>query len=395
MTVGAGGWNALRDGEWSPAGPVPEDLLLNHSSSAALGERIIALIDAARVRETLLLITPLLDDDRVLDAIIRARERGARVKLITEMRKRTARREYVTRAADYGFTNDEEARANLSHHRALGRLCAENVDVRGFHFCAHAKLALLGQREAIISSANLTANSLGWGQPAVEAGLLFRDSELVSALLQNTTLLWQQAPLAFHILADEEQTGYSIQSRPSRLAEVVAEMETASGSVLWNLPGMASPLARRIACEIEKARKRVILCALSLFELDQGVPFIEAAILGALRRGVEVVALVRSNDDNLISLGWPDPSTRGLVKAGMLLLGIVGLHAKGLLVDENFCGIFSANFNRFSLSDKASTAQETPNLELGISGRAEGGPLRPLARWLHTLPASATHRWVA
>ena len=394
MTAGRNSWETLRDGPWHPIEPTPEGLLLNHASSAALGEKIIALIDAAGSLEPLLLITPLLDDGRVLDAIIKARKRGARIKLITEARRRT-HGNYVIRAADYGFTVDEQLQANLHHHRALGRLCNENVDVRGFHFCSHAKLALLGEREAIISSANLTANSLGWGQPVVEAGLLLHEPKMLSALLHSSTALWQQAPLAFHIIADEEQTGYSIQSRSSRIAEVTPEMETTNGSVLWNLPGVASPLALRIAHAIESARKRVILCAYTLYELDRGVQKIESAVLGALRRGVEVVALVRSNNDSILSKGWPDLSTRGLVKAGMLLLGISGLHAKGLLVDENVCGIFSANFNRFSLSHESSTALEVPDLELGIVGAANSMPLKPLAQWLHTLPAYATHRWVA
>lgn len=394
MKAGAGGWDALRDGPWSPAGPIPEDLLLNHASSAVLGERIIALIDSAQSRETLRLITPILDDDRVLDAIVKARGRGARVKLITEARRRR-HGEYVIRAADYGFTGEEQRQANLHHHRALGRLCAENVDVRGFHFCPHAKLALIDQREAIISSANLTANSLGWGQPVVEAGLLLRDTDLLSALHQSTTALWQQAPLAFHIMADEEQTGYSIQSRPSRIAEVVPAIETTNGSILWNVPGVASSLAVRIAREIGDARKGVVLCAYTLYELDRGVQKIEAAILGALRRGVEVIALVRSNNDSIVSQGWPDPSTRRLVGAGMQLLGIIGLHAKGFLVDDNVCGIFSANFNRFSLSHESSAPLEVPDLEVGMIGFADNIPLRPLAGWLHTLPSSATHRWVA
>ncbi len=82
---------------------------------------------------------------------------------------------------------------------------------------------------------------------------------------------------------------------------------------------------------------------------------------------------------------FPDHSTKHLLENGLRLLGVSSLHAKGIVVDENACAIFSGNVNPFSLDCQDASAQ----VELGLCEYGDAKILRHYGKWLTELETKA------
>jgi phosphatidylserine/phosphatidylglycerophosphate/cardiolipin synthase-like enzyme len=252
-------------------------------------------------------------------------------------------------------------------------------------FLPHPKLVITKGKVALFSSANLTSNSLGSGfSSAVEAGLYFTAAEDVRDLAHAFVALWDSCGLA-QDLYEERIALQSVQAAPLRQDT----LPTKIGDTLelcWSCHDVSDSLRKRLIEEISKAKSRVILAAMSFYDADR-VPELEPVLLAALLRGVEVTVIVRP--EQFSAKQYPDPSTRRLLVAGLCLLGITGLHAKGFLVDGDHCGILSANFNPYSIGG----AGVSSNFEMALCGQCSNKALAPFAKFLCALPGAATHRF--
>jgi len=354
-----------------PPGPPDSGVFVNTPDRAKLGEEILRCITTAR--RSLLIINPLITDERLLQHILGARERGVRVKIITELREnRRSGISYPTR----GFEVDDEANLN-EHFMAIRRLTTRRVLCRGMRYYAHAKIVVVDHERVILSSANGTSNSLGWGsQPSVEAGVSINEPLVVSKVASVIGQVWEQCPFRLHLL---EQDISLQESAVDPHAEFPLEYEINDDSqIVWSYPPYGRALRDSLVRLIRQARKKITFAALSFYETDK-VDSLHTALLGALERGVRVTVIVRP--EHFRPDQFPDPSTKHLLENGLRLLGMSALHAKGMVVDNSSCAIFSGNINPFSLESDADSAQ----VEIGMCEFENARFLGAYGRWLSTL----------
>jgi phosphatidylserine/phosphatidylglycerophosphate/cardiolipin synthase-like enzyme len=364
----------LRPGPWR-FGALGAWEFINCVDGAQLGEHILARIMNAR--RTLMAVSPMVEDPRVVEALLAARRRGVRVRVLTQLRENSSKGiRYPTR----GFEGLREEWPLDEHFAALRQLVAGRVFCRGLRHHTHAKL-LLADDVCVISSANLSANSLGWGgRPSIEAGIELEGAD-AAVWAETCAALWDAAPFRMHLCGAE----VSLQEVGTRaIEESSLARETAAGRMAWTFPSAHRGLRDLLAETIDIARRRVILSALSFYHTDR-VPRLHTALEAALHRGVAVSVVVRT--EHFTAAEYPDLSTAGLLRSGLRLLGVTGLHAKGILVDDRWCGVGSANFNPFSLDSDL----ESANVECGIIGDAAAAALAPFAAFLTGLAEGATH----
>jgi phosphatidylserine/phosphatidylglycerophosphate/cardiolipin synthase-like enzyme len=353
-------------------------LFVNDEGRPALGRAILRTIEESE--RSLRIITPEVDDARVESALIAARKRRVRVKIVTKLRD--------DRDPQASFESPRSARQKPGHRQAIRRLSTSRIFCRGLDSYAHAKLVIADERTAWVSSANLDSNSLGWGrQPSMEAGIRLEAPEQVATLVESFETLWSACGLELNL----DRSDLSLQSIPKLRDFDPIELDRDVGDLLirrsWP-PRGGRGLRDQLREVVAVVRSRLVLSALSLYETDRIAGFHEA-LRDALSRGVEVVAVVRPEHFPVHKYPDADPSTLELVRGGMRLLGVKGLHAKGILADDATCGLMSANYNPFSLDSTV----ESAHVECGIFGPSETLLFRDYSRFLSRLPSVATHRY--
>jgi phosphatidylserine/phosphatidylglycerophosphate/cardiolipin synthase-like enzyme len=165
---------------------------------ADLTEHLLLAIESART--TLWVASPFIDDDRIVQALISAKARRVRIKVITDIRNNRGRgKQYVTR----GFEAKPEEAKNVDAHQAcIRKLARSRISCRSPTHYPHFKLIVADDRIAYFSSANLTKNSLGGNaKSSLEAGLTLIRQEQVEHILQLLSQLWSSCP--FRLILNE------------------------------------------------------------------------------------------------------------------------------------------------------------------------------------------------
>ena len=353
-----------------------QDLLVTTETSQELGDTIIQMIETAS--KHIYIINPLIYDARLTRAITNARNRRVRVKLITNLRKRTGdKATYPTKGFD--ATNKKQLHEQYRAPRALaehGVLCKETL------FSPHAKLFIADSQSAIICSANGNSNSLGWGnEVSIEAGMKITDKDVLTEVLQGWAALWQQCPFTLHNL-----DGTFTLEESNRSKSVAWPLSQSSHDRLfWSVPTQIHSLLDTITKKVNAAKNDIIFVVFSFYDLDKMVD-LNNALLSALERGVRVRVVVRPDVHALTK--FPDPNTIMLMRQGLEVLAYPGMHAKGLVIDDTYCGIFSANINPYSLSSDLDSA----NVEIGYFEDCHSNSMHEFARWIRYIADSAPHQ---
>lgn len=356
-------------------------ILISGVEKNSLGCAIQDLITESNKGDELLLITPMLEDEETVDALLAARARNVKIKLITRLAEhRDGKVTFITK----GQIHNDNPKI---HEHATRRLTKAGIQIRSLDCLPHVKLVLAPSRAIILSSANLSSNSLGnSANAALEAGIVFCDSDTLQQWIHTFKTLWLTCSFVQHLSGNM----LSIQSIPTHQRNAFSlHLSTLSGAnnLWWSHPLVCNDLTRQLAQAITAAKESILLVALSFYEIDQ-VPEFEQLLIDALNRQVKVKVVVRPEQFPLSQ--YPDPSTRRLIQAGMELYGYPRLHAKGFLFDNHLCGITSANFNPYSLD----TYGKASNLELALHGQTDIQPMNQFASYLQTLVASATHQFM-
>lgn len=338
-----------------------------------LTQQLEELISEIQDGETLRVISPVIDDPEVVRLICKARQRGAFVRVLTTLMDRHGIR---TKGA---WDDSQDKR---THDQCVRQLASAGVLLRSPVTTPHGKLVQHSGRRAIFGSANLTQNSLRGD--ALEAAVALSNAGTLCALDATFDRIWKACPFSMRhssgtITLDE-------MSPPSRDgAFSLPRAMTSDGlSLLMSAPG-CSVAAERLAALVWEAKTEVVMVAMSLYETNQ-IPKLGEALLAALGRGARVRAVIRPKPSTLQE-GYPDPATEDLIRHGLELRGIEGLHAKGFLIDNAWCGIQSANFNPYSLDPRRSEC----NIEMFLIGPTTLPLLGAYARFLQHLFANATH----
>ena len=368
-------------GRWEPlvapeiVAELESPLAINARGRADLGRGILATI--ATAKQSLRIMSPMLDDPQIESALIAARMRRVSVKVITgllEDRKKSPE-----------FPSSEKGDVRIAG--AVRNLTTKRIYCRAMGYFPHAKLVFADDQVAWVSSANLASNSLGWGQQSsIEAGLKIEETTQVASLVASFDRLWSAC--STQLILDGADVSMQNVSGSKRLSSIDLDRDMTGLETRWSWPPGGRGLRDRLVDVINGARRRLILAALTLYDTDSIGGFHEA-LVKALSRGVAVDAVVRPEHFEVHQYPDRDPGVMDLIRRGMRLVGVTGLHAKGILSDEAVCGLMTANFNAYSLDSFVDTA----HVECGIFGAAGSPMFQGFSRFLASLPAAATHAY--
>lgn len=309
-------------------------LFVNQKGLPSLGRESLRLIGEAG--SSIDIINPLVTDQRIVQALTQARGRGVRVRVITELRdNRGDGITYPTRGFEASDTH-----VLRDHFEAIRVLAKRRVFLRGLTHYVHAKLLSIDKHAILISSANLTANSLGWGQIAsLEAGVRVETPSDVAQWQGAVEALWECCPFRLRLLREDVSLQ---QEGAADVSQGTLNCETSSGCYMaWSFPPVLHGIRDQLVNLCDESTRRITLCAMSFYDIDH-VPSLYAAVSRALRRGVKVTAIVRP--EHFKPEQYPDASTLALIDQGLELLGHTGLHAKGVSVDSVTVAIDSHHY---------------------------------------------------
>lgn len=373
-------------GQWTSgdeAGSLPlsrQSLWVNSRECVDLTERLLSAIESAK--KTLWVASPFIDDARIVQALKNAKARRVRIKVITDIRNNRGRgKQYLT----HGFhTKSVETKNFDSHQKCIRDLARSRISCRSPTHYPHFKLIVADDEIAVMSSANLTKNSLGGNaKSSLEAGLSLVRRDQVEHLVRLLSQLWSSCP--FRLILNEKDM--SIEQHGSGEQIVDVAVAAAQQGLLVNSPGNGHfSLTDAVVNAVDRSKRELLFASMSFFDADS-VPQLEVAVLAALARGVKVTAIIRPEHFSKQEARgeYPDPSTKRLLMSGMRLLGIPGLHAKGLLVDQAEGIIFSANINPFSLTSEL----ESNHIEMGLQLAAADDRSIEFAAFMNDLRRSA------
>jgi len=319
---------------------------------------IVNAIDSAK--SLIMIMSPVLDEDAVFDALERARARGVRdIYVVTQL---SEHRNNIFKT-DPQFVNYELPRRKLAALGAYVRDCSHTV---------HAKMIVVDSSWVFITTANLNANSLGVGKiNALETAFECRDGMVARA---SEALFWEVWNNACYrqVRTDDRISITSVhQVRDIRIDSCLQQARRYE--LLLSTPENQL-LVRKVSAMISAAKKQVDILSMSFYDLED-VPRLFDAMRHALKRGVKIRVAVRPGYEmNFSAEQWPDPSTQKLCKAGVELILCDHLHAKGVVVDGTQVLMTSANFNPFSLG-----CSQTAHIEVAVSGTTALKPLSAFA----------------
>lgn len=347
--------------------------VLSTMDGGNLTRQMEALISIATDGDNLRLISPVIDDHEMVTLICKARKRGVIVRVMTTLADR-----HGIRTKGWDASHDI-----TMHDECVRRLAKSGVLLRSPITTPHAKLIYLSDNQAIFGSANLAKGSLR-SSSVVEVAIPILDPPLLGMLADAFDALWNRC-------------SYSMRSRGGTIT--LDEMTFGLGNksplptnhmdgleLLFSAPGCFSA-GERLAELVNGAQDEILLIAMSLYETDQ-IPGFGQALHAALNRGVHIQVVVRP--EHFKPSDYPDKSTIELIRNGMVLTGITGLHAKGFLIDGTWCGIHSANFNPYSLD----AGRNESNVEMMVVGHPTASQFMAYASLLKRLTACATHTFL-
>ncbi len=345
--VEAGEMVKKKDADWK--------ILANIDGAARLGDAITGIIESAE--KELDIISPVIDDEHLINAVNEARGRGVNVRIISELLDKDKRGDVITRFPTRGL--DMEKKELKKHHSAMRSLGCSGALCRTSSYYPHVKMVLKDREVGIISSVNLTINSLGRaGDSSIEAGVLTDRGDVVNGALSFFNGLWEGCPFRQYREGNEV---YIVEQRARPMTSELLEQHWGGLSLAATYPPDRRYLRDRIVNLIEGASESVKLVCMSFYEAHLIKP-LHSSLIKALDRGVSAEVFMRRQFAEHYSDEWPDKGTAELMEHGLIVKLVENLHAKGILVDDRHCGIFSANLNPFSLESKVASA----HIELGL-----------------------------
>lgn len=378
-------------GHWKSSGEATslplsrQSVWINSPNCADLTDRLLTAIESAK--QSLWVASPFIDDERILKSLVRAKSRRVRVKVVTDIRNNRGRgNKYVTR----GFQAEpKEVMKFDAHQSCIRELARARISCRSPIHYPHFKLIVADDRIAILSSANLTSNSLGGtATSSLEVGLAIARQEQVDLLLLLLSQIWKSCP--FRLMLNENDVSIEQHGSGEDVASVANSFSRKG--VLVNSPRESFfSLTEAIVTAVANSKSELIIAAMSFYDTSE-VPRLEEAIDAALARGVQVTAIIRPEHFREAEKRgeYPDPSTKRLIESGMQLRGITGLHAKGMLIDQSEGIVFSANINPFSMINGC----ESNHLEIGLEFNRTDDCFSDFVKFMNELMQAANREFL-
>lgn len=332
------------NGDARETGHHPASRTFLDSSNAQFGRSIVELIRAAR--KSAYVVCPVVQEDEVFDALRDAAKRNVEIRVVTQLgNHRTGK-----------FDTSPEFSGYDIPRRRLAELGA---CVRDWDVTVHAKMILVDGERFLFSTANLNENGLGTGaRNAVEAAILFEGGAEAAAGRKIFNAIWEGCPTRQE-KRDDRISVVRLASKVRSPAAADCSVRAGAAEFLLSTPSNRL-LARRMATLLDMAKSKIVLLAMSIYDLEN-VPSLFDAFVRALSRKVDMTVLVRTGAEQFKPEDWPDPSTKKLMAKGVKIVEIPRLHAKGLFVDGKIGVMTSANLNPYSLGDL-----ETSHIEVAV-----------------------------
>lgn len=306
---------------------------------------IVSALDLAR--EVVVVMTFLLADAAIEEALLRAAKRGARVYLLLSTEARL----------DKELREDSGLEQALAQHKAMLKKLAGWVLLRsaeGFH----AKVVLVDPARGgpgFLLTSNLTSGALTQNEElaieltAVERAAMFRH------------LAWAMWEGAEREMLEPGKL-IPLGAPPARV-----QRPDATGSVVAT-PNQPGTLRAAVLAMIQRAERSLVVASFG-WQLGHEVL---AALEEKARAGVSVTTLARLRRAAM-------PALLALAKAGVHVLGYPSLHAKAVLVDGREALVMTANLESHGLDD---------SMELGVLLDAErsAGIATILRSWTENAP---------
>ncbi|WP_075936995.1 phospholipase D-like domain-containing protein [Halosegnis longus] len=341
------------DGRWRPVG-VTEYPVVDGTSGEARGFVLpdapaAALAPIEQADERVLLAGYTLTSRRVTDALVRAHDRGARVRVLLEG------------GPVGGITSEQAARLDRLVNAGVGVRVVDGPATRyRYH---HAKYAVADGRATVLTenwkpSGVGGTSSRGWGATVADEAVVSRLAETFAGDFEyRAATPWGEFREGETFTSESPVSG----SFRSRTEPATLDYESVS---LLTAPDNAE---REVVRRIERAESSVRVLQMSVGSVDQSLV---AATVEAARRGVEVRILlsgawyVEKENRRIVDRLNHIAEREGLSLTARLARpqGYEKIHAKGVVIDETVV-LGSMNWNDNS-------ARENREVLLAVSGAA-------------------------
>jgi phosphatidylserine/phosphatidylglycerophosphate/cardiolipin synthase-like enzyme len=304
---------------------------------------VLELIDSARRK--VFVASYFIGDAEVREALCRAAERlRGGVYVISAMTDRDLKRA-INEVGEHRQVDEKIERKRFEE------LTKHGIAVRAYEGC-HAKFAVVDDRVALVSSANLTTDGL---DTTGENGVVVDAPAVAEVIARFFAVLWHGSSWEMAMTGEPDVGERTVSGPPVRLP---APEPDAVGPI-WTL-GDQQYIREAIASLIRSAHNELLLATYSLEGMTRHPDLLLDPVRDAVERGVEVRLLLRGR--NHIASHTADAAA--LAALGVQLYPCRRNHAKGVIADRERGALFSANFDASHGLDR--------DVELGM--RLDGTP---------------------
>jgi phosphatidylserine/phosphatidylglycerophosphate/cardiolipin synthase-like enzyme len=300
-------------------------------SPQTIKDAAIKVVDSAL--QKVFLASFLLGDIDLLEALYRAADRlRGGVYVISALDEKSLRRGLAETEPD----DAPEAADRRAHNKRFEDLTERGIAVRG-HEDFHAKFIVADDRIALVSSANLETRAF---ETTGENGAVVTDPGEAARLGRFFARLWSSCTFEMPPGKVHTVQGRKPSSSPCRVpVPPVAE----GNSLIWTYPG-EQVILTTLHDVIGRAEHELLLATFGLTGLaDHPELLVDplAAAIGRRGRGLEVTMLVRSRNN----LPGHRRDAGVLAGLGVTICADSLNHAKGVIADDAYGALFSANFD--------------------------------------------------
>ncbi len=303
-------------------------------SRPAIKEAVLELLASARRK--VFLASFRVGEPDLLEALYEAagRLRGG-VYVISALDAKSLRRGLKVEAADPPNAADLRVQ-----NKRFEDMTSRGIAVRGHENC-HAKLLIVDDRVALVSSANLETSALvdrSERGATGESGAVVSDPEEIARLSRFFTRLWYACP--FEMPPGEDHTVQERAPAPSPCRVPVPRVGSRAG-IIWTHDDERGIL-ETIHDVIGRARERLLLTTFSLNGLTERRDLLLDPLERALdNHRLRVSLLVRPRNN----LQTHRRDAEALAALGVRIYADSLNHAKAAIADERHGALFSANFD--------------------------------------------------
>lgn len=299
-----------------------------------------------KAQNSIKIISPVIESDTIFEELEEANHRGVYLQIITSLFDKNGK---IKTTGDKQFSSMKLPRQRLAF---LG------ASVHATQNTPHAKLIIIDNSTALFMSANLNDNSLGIGNVnALETCIVLHEPVAVEHSVQMFDKIWSSAQF---IQGADKDSIFVAQTAGAPISDIPCRLEGKNETLIFSCPQNLA-LEKEMVEILKRAKKDVILMAMSFYDMDQ-VSKLYKVLLELLDNRISVTLLVRPGLELKFKASeWPDDSTKVLREAGMRIIEVPHLHAKGVIVDGKTVLAMSANFNPYSLG-----GTPTSHIEYGL-----------------------------